>query len=62
MNLEKSVEGWNERITRILGMPWAFLFGVELTIVQSLIFLVNKIQKSPGACRFIIVYCWDQHI
>ncbi|KAL2254972.1 UNVERIFIED_CONTAM: DNA-directed RNA polymerase subunit beta [Sesamum indicum] len=35
MNLEKRVEGWNERITRILGMPWAFLIGAELTIVQS---------------------------
>nr|YP_010186420.1 RNA polymerase beta'' subunit [Coleus xanthanthus]QVL24084.1 RNA polymerase beta'' subunit [Coleus xanthanthus] len=44
-NLEKSVEGWNERITRILGMPWAFLIGTELTIVQSRISLVNKIQK-----------------
>uniref|UniRef100_A0AAU7EMY3 DNA-directed RNA polymerase subunit beta'' n=1 Tax=Mosla soochowensis TaxID=2006542 RepID=A0AAU7EMY3_9LAMI len=45
MNLEKRVEGWNERITRILGMPWAFLIGAELTIVQSRISLVNKIQK-----------------
>nr|YP_010725464.1 RNA polymerase beta'' subunit [Trapella sinensis]WDY12364.1 RNA polymerase beta'' subunit [Trapella sinensis] len=44
-NLEKRVEGWNERITRILGMPWAFLIGAELTIVQSRISLVNKIQK-----------------
>ncbi|KAG6403333.1 hypothetical protein SASPL_135550 [Salvia splendens] len=35
MNLEKRVEGWNERITRILGMSWAFLIGAELTIVQS---------------------------
>nr|YP_009946795.1 RNA polymerase beta'' subunit [Achimenes erecta]QOE88333.1 RNA polymerase beta'' subunit [Achimenes erecta] len=45
MNLEKRVEGWNERITRILGLPWAFLIGAELTIVQSRISLVNKIQK-----------------
>ncbi|GER47723.1 DNA-directed RNA polymerase subunit beta'' [Striga asiatica] len=45
MNLEKRVEGWNERITRILEMPWTFLIGAELTIVQSRISLVNKIQK-----------------
>nr|YP_009364383.1 RNA polymerase beta'' subunit [Lysionotus pauciflorus]ARF05892.1 RNA polymerase beta'' subunit [Lysionotus pauciflorus] len=45
MNLEKRVEGWNERIPTILGMPWAFLIGAELTIVQSRISLVNKIQK-----------------
>nr|QWY25625.1 RNA polymerase beta'' subunit [Primulina tenuituba] len=45
MNLEKRVESWNERITIILGMPWAFLIGAELTIVQSRISLVNKIQK-----------------
>nr|QCC72101.1 RNA polymerase beta chain [Fraxinus velutina] len=45
MNLEKRVEGWNERITRILGMPWGFLIGAELTIVQSRISLVNNIQK-----------------
>nr|YP_010296237.1 RNA polymerase beta'' subunit [Angelonia angustifolia]UMB51297.1 RNA polymerase beta'' subunit [Angelonia angustifolia] len=45
MNLEKRVEGWNERITRILGMPWSFLIGAELTIMQSRISLVNKIQK-----------------
>nr|YP_010210999.1 RNA polymerase beta'' subunit [Paraboea martinii]UBD08883.1 RNA polymerase beta'' subunit [Paraboea martinii] len=45
MNLEKRVESWNEHITRILGMPWAFLIGAELTIVQSRISLVNKIQK-----------------
>ena len=45
MNLEKRVEGWNECITRILGIPWGFLIGVELTIVQSRISLVNKIQK-----------------
>nr|YP_009698865.1 RpoC2 [Carpenteria californica]QEJ86026.1 RpoC2 [Carpenteria californica] len=45
MNLEKRIEGWNERITRILGIPWGFLIGAELTIVQSRISLVNKIQK-----------------
>nr|YP_010917952.1 RNA polymerase beta'' subunit [Boronia edwardsii]WAJ48784.1 RNA polymerase beta'' subunit [Boronia edwardsii] len=45
MNLEKRVEGWNVRITRILGIPWGFLIGAELTIVQSRISLVNKIQK-----------------
>nr|YP_010627944.1 RNA polymerase beta'' subunit [Begonia baccata]WBN94900.1 RNA polymerase beta'' subunit [Begonia baccata] len=44
-SLEKRVEGWNERITRILGIPWGFLIGAELTIVQSRISLVNKIQK-----------------
>nr|YP_009680002.1 RNA polymerase beta'' subunit [Saurauia tristyla]QDP13746.1 RNA polymerase beta'' subunit [Saurauia tristyla] len=45
MNLEKRVEGWNDCITRILGIPWGFLVGAELTIVQSRISLVNKIQK-----------------
>ncbi|KAF3772301.1 DNA-directed RNA polymerase subunit beta'' [Nymphaea thermarum] len=45
MNLEKRVEGWNEHITGILGIPWGFLIGAELTIVQSRISLVNKIQK-----------------
>ena len=45
MSLEKRIEGWNERITRILGIPWGFLIGSELTIVQSRISLVNKIQK-----------------
>nr|USG96009.1 RNA polymerase beta'' subunit [Girardinia suborbiculata subsp. grammata] len=45
MNLEKRVEGWNERITRSLGIPWVFLIGAELTIAQSRISLVNKIQK-----------------
>nr|BEV75353.1 RNA polymerase subunit beta'' [Boenninghausenia albiflora] len=44
-NLEKRVEGWNAHITRILGIPWGFLIGAELTIVQSRISLVNKIQK-----------------
>nr|YP_010462491.1 RNA polymerase beta'' subunit [Primulina hezhouensis]UUJ36316.1 RNA polymerase beta'' subunit [Primulina hezhouensis] len=45
MNLEKRVESWNERLTTILEMPWAFLIGAELTIVQSRISFVNKIQK-----------------
>nr|ANP25494.1 RNA polymerase beta II subunit [Eucommia ulmoides] len=45
MNLEKRVEGWNEGITRILGIPWGFLIGAELTIAQSRISLVNKIQR-----------------
>ncbi|KAM3398088.1 hypothetical protein P3S68_001602 [Capsicum galapagoense] len=44
MNLEKRVEGWNKCITRILGIPWGFLIGAELTITQSRISLVNKIQ------------------
>nr|AUT83177.1 RpoC2 [Campanula rapunculoides] len=45
MNLKKRVEGWNKSITRLLGIPWGFLIGAELTIVQSRISLVNKIQK-----------------
>nr|YP_009529518.1 RNA polymerase beta' subunit [Celtis biondii]AXX76797.1 RNA polymerase beta' subunit [Celtis biondii] len=45
MNLEKRVECWNELLTRILGIPWGFLIGAELTIVQSRSALVNKIQK-----------------
>nr|CUR07608.1 rpoC2 [Acacia tysonii] len=45
MNLEKRVEGWNQHITRILGIPWGFLIGAELIIAQSRISLVNKIQK-----------------
>nr|YP_009169870.1 RNA polymerase beta'' subunit [Viscum album]ALD84681.1 RNA polymerase beta'' subunit [Viscum album] len=44
-NLESRVKSWNERITRILGNPWVFLIGAELTIVQSRIYLVNKIQS-----------------
>ncbi|CAH1453732.1 unnamed protein product [Lactuca virosa] len=46
MNLEKRIEGWNKSITRILGIPWAFLIGAELTIVKSRISLVNKFQKN----------------
>lgn len=45
MNLEKRMDAWNECITRILGIPWGFLIGAELTIAQSRISLVNKIQK-----------------
>nr|YP_009500905.1 RNA polymerase beta' subunit [Passiflora auriculata]AXB37298.1 RNA polymerase beta' subunit [Passiflora auriculata] len=45
INLEKRLEGWNACRTRILGIPWGFLIGAELTIVQSRISLVNKIQK-----------------
>nr|YP_010982111.1 RNA polymerase beta'' subunit [Habropetalum dawei]UZP15836.1 RNA polymerase beta'' subunit [Habropetalum dawei] len=45
MNLEKRISNWNESITRILGIPWGFLIGAELTIIQSRISLVNKIQK-----------------
>nr|YP_009870026.1 RNA polymerase beta'' subunit [Bonnetia paniculata]QKJ81966.1 RNA polymerase beta'' subunit [Bonnetia paniculata] len=44
-HLEKRAGGWNKCITRILGIPWGFLIGAELTIVQSRIVLVNKIQK-----------------
>nr|AHA12745.1 RNA polymerase beta' subunit [Canna indica]AYP31850.1 RNA polymerase beta' subunit [Canna indica]AYP31999.1 RNA polymerase beta' subunit [Canna jaegeriana]UGY85549.1 RNA polymerase beta'' subunit [Canna indica] len=45
MNLERRVEGWNEAIPKILGIPWGFLIQAELTIAQSRISLVNKIQK-----------------
>nr|QUS64224.1 RNA polymerase beta'' subunit [Bulbophyllum menghaiense] len=45
MNLERRAECWDERIRRILGVPWGFLIGAELTIAQSRISLVNKIQK-----------------
>ena len=43
INLEKKVENWNECITRIVRIPWRFLIGAELTIVQSRISFVNKI-------------------
>nr|KYP31484.1 DNA-directed RNA polymerase subunit beta'' [Cajanus cajan] len=59
MNLEKRVDTWNGRITRILGIPWGFLVGAELTVAQSRISLVNKIQKvyrSQG------VYIHNRHI
>nr|UWT52057.1 RNA polymerase beta'' subunit [Cryptocoryne longicauda] len=45
VNLEKRIKGWNERISRILGIPWGFLISTGLTIAQSCISLVNKIQK-----------------
>nr|YP_010286951.1 RNA polymerase beta'' subunit [Limnobium laevigatum]UKT61069.1 RNA polymerase beta'' subunit [Limnobium laevigatum] len=45
MNLQKRVKAWNQRIPRILGMPWGFLISAELTIAQSRISLVNKIQE-----------------
>nr|YP_010624014.1 RNA polymerase beta'' subunit [Goniothalamus tamirensis]WBF98300.1 RNA polymerase beta'' subunit [Goniothalamus tamirensis] len=45
MNLEKRIEGWNEHLRKILGIPWGFVIGTELTIAQSHISLVNKIQK-----------------
>nr|YP_010865398.1 RNA polymerase beta'' subunit [Cymodocea rotundata]WGT74306.1 RNA polymerase beta'' subunit [Cymodocea rotundata] len=45
MNLEKRVKGWNDRIPRIMGIPWGFLIGAGLTIAQSRISLVNKIQE-----------------
>nr|AIK21300.1 RNA polymerase beta' subunit [Lathyrus sativus] len=45
MNLKKRIDAWNECITKILGIPWGFLIGAELTIAQSRISLVNKIQK-----------------
>nr|YP_010188304.1 RNA polymerase beta'' subunit [Dalbergia hupeana]QZJ46665.1 RNA polymerase beta'' subunit [Dalbergia hupeana] len=45
MNLGKRVDAWNEDITKILGIPWGFFIGAELTIAQSRISLVNKIQK-----------------
>nr|ANS11009.1 RNA polymerase beta subunit [Euphronia guianensis] len=44
-NLKNRVESWNRCITRILGIPWGFLIGAELTIAQGRISLVNKIQK-----------------
>nr|YP_010292904.1 RNA polymerase beta'' subunit [Dapsilanthus disjunctus]ULQ65097.1 RNA polymerase beta'' subunit [Dapsilanthus disjunctus]ULQ65185.1 RNA polymerase beta'' subunit [Dapsilanthus disjunctus] len=45
MNLQKRIEGWNKRIPRILGIPWGLLIGAELTMAQSRISLVSKIQK-----------------
>nr|YP_011014292.1 RNA polymerase beta'' subunit [Eremogone kansuensis]WQA10697.1 RNA polymerase beta'' subunit [Eremogone kansuensis] len=59
ITLKKRINGWNERITKILGIPWGFLVGAELTIAQSRISLVNKIQKvyrSQG------VQIHDRHI
>nr|ULQ68392.1 RNA polymerase beta'' subunit [Xyris indica]ULQ68629.1 RNA polymerase beta'' subunit [Xyris indica] len=45
MNLKRKIEDWNKHIPRILGIPWGSLIGAELTIAQSRISLVNKIQK-----------------
>nr|UEK25836.1 RNA polymerase beta'' subunit [Opuntia sulphurea] len=45
MNLESRIDGWNEDITRILGNSWGFLIGAELTMAQSRISLVNRIQR-----------------
>ncbi|KAL4270857.1 hypothetical protein AHAS_AhasUnG0048000 [Arachis hypogaea] len=45
INLGKRVDAWNEHITKILGIPWGFFICTELTIVQSRISLVNKIQR-----------------
>ncbi|KAK9663133.1 hypothetical protein RND81_O310800 [Saponaria officinalis] len=59
INLEKRINGWNEHIKKIIGIPWGFLIGAELTIAQSRISLVNKIQKvyrSQG------VQIHDRHI
>nr|QJF46666.1 RNA polymerase beta'' subunit [Zantedeschia rehmannii] len=58
-NLEDRVKCWNECIPKILGIPWGFLISAELTIAQSRISLVNKIQKvyrSQG------VQIHDRHI
>lgn len=57
LNLNGEFEGWNERIQRVVEIPWRFLIGNELTIAQSHTFLVNKIQKvyiDPSRYRFII--------
>nr|YP_010291110.1 RNA polymerase beta'' subunit [Juncus compressus]ULQ66700.1 RNA polymerase beta'' subunit [Juncus compressus] len=59
INLKSRLEGWNKCIPKILGLPWIFLIGAELTIAQSRISLVNKIQKvyrSQG------VQIHDRHI
>nr|YP_010291908.1 RNA polymerase beta'' subunit [Xyris capensis]ULQ68505.1 RNA polymerase beta'' subunit [Xyris capensis] len=45
MDLKSKIEDWNNQIPRILGIPWESLIGAELTIVQSRISLVNKIQE-----------------
>ena len=59
INLTSRLEGWNKCIPKILELPWIFLIGTELTIAQSRISLVNKIQKvyrSQG------VQIHDRHI
>uniref|UniRef100_A0AAU7E4Q0 DNA-directed RNA polymerase subunit beta'' n=1 Tax=Hypericum petiolulatum TaxID=1137009 RepID=A0AAU7E4Q0_9ROSI len=58
-NLEERVQDWNGCITKILGIPWGFLIGAKLTLVQSRISLVNEIQqvyRSQG------VQIHDRHI
>lgn len=47
---QNKIDGWNEGITRILGIFWRFLIGAELTIIKSRISLVNKIQKATYTC------------
>nr|YP_009994331.1 RNA polymerase beta'' subunit [Cuscuta nitida]QNP08408.1 RNA polymerase beta'' subunit [Cuscuta nitida] len=44
-NLERRVERWNKCLIELLGIPWGVFISAELTIVQSRISLVNKIQK-----------------
>ncbi|GAB2303080.1 DNA-directed RNA polymerase subunit beta'' [Dionaea muscipula] len=44
-NLDKRISNWNKGINQILGIPWGFLIGAELTIMQSRISLVNEIKK-----------------
>nr|YP_010692401.1 RNA polymerase beta'' subunit [Juncus validus]UZM11363.1 RNA polymerase beta'' subunit [Juncus validus] len=59
INFKSRLEGWNKCIPKILGLPWIFLIGAELTIAQSRISLINKIQKvyrSQG------VQIHDKHI
>jgi DNA-directed RNA polymerase subunit beta' len=34
INLEKSIESWKERMTRILGIPWGFLIIAKLTRIH----------------------------
>ncbi|KAH0721775.1 hypothetical protein KY284_006805 [Solanum tuberosum] len=65
MNLEKRVESWNKCIPRILGIPWGFLIGAELTIAQSRISLVNKIQQKMECLMFFhpenLLDCCEQN-
>jgi DNA-directed RNA polymerase subunit beta' len=50
MNLEQRIEGWNERIAKILVIPSGFLIGAELTIVQS---RISSTVNSDKSCKFI---------
>nr|YP_010567141.1 RNA polymerase beta'' subunit [Vallisneria denseserrulata x Vallisneria spiralis]UZC33369.1 RNA polymerase beta'' subunit [Vallisneria denseserrulata x Vallisneria spiralis] len=45
MNLERRVQRWNKHIPSILGISWGLLVGAELTIAQSRISLINKVQE-----------------